>query len=191
VLTRKPIFILLFFLCVTFFGVGSTAPREVRADYAAAPAELQAGPVQTLPPNEDGSITHVIQYGETLVNIADAYGISLQELYNRNNSLNPAKPVYFEGQVLIISPPFTATPRMTQTYTPNPPTRTPLPTRTLRPTYTATTQPSPSPSRTPTDEPLITIPTIDDLGSSRPVIAYTFIGVSLLGLIALYITSAP
>lgn len=188
-LTRKPVFNLLFLLFVTALGLGIAAPRQVRADAGLKPAQQQLGPVQTLPPNEDGSITHVVQYGETLIDIAESYGITLQELYNRNRSLNPTKPSYFEGQVLIIRAPFTATPLMTQTYTPNPPTRTPLPTRTPRPTYTATTVRSATPTRTPTAEPLVKIPTIDDLGSSRPVIAYTFIGVSLVGLIALFVTA--
>lgn len=162
----------------------SAAAGTVWASAPAAEQPLQIGPVQTLPPNEDGSITHVVQYGETLVSIAEAYGISLQELYSRNGSLNPNNPSYFEGDVLIIRPAFTETPFVTPTYTPNPPTRTPLPTRTPRPTYTVTPIRSATVTNTPTSEPLFQIPTIEDLGSSRPVIAYAFIGVSIVGLIA-------
>lgn len=160
-------------------GFSSVLTRQVSAK---APA--QSG-VQTLPPNEDGSITHVIQYGETLVTIAEAYGITLQELYDRNRSISPSAPAYFAGQILVIRPAYTATPPMTQTYTPNPPTRTPLPTRTPRPTYTSTVFQTATPTRTPTPEPLLKIPTLDDLGSKRTMIAYTFIGVSILGLLGL------
>ncbi len=33
--------------------------------------------VQTSTPNENGSVTHVVQYGETLIDIAQAYGITI------------------------------------------------------------------------------------------------------------------
>lgn len=153
------------------------------------PEEPLVSYIQTSTPNEDGSITHVVEYGETLIDIAEAYGITLQELLSHNPSLSPTNPVYFEGDVLIIKPAFTPTPEMTATYTPRPPTRTPLPTRTPRPTYTVTAIRTPTLTPTETPEPLIKIPTIEDLGSSRPVIAYAFITISAVGLVLLIATS--
>jgi LysM repeat protein len=184
VFTRKPFVLFLLVLWLAVLAIAAITSRPVRGE-----SDLQSGPVQTLAPNDDGSITHVIRYGETLVDISQAYGITLQELYNRNRALNPAAPAYFEGQILVIRPAFTATPVITQTYTPNPPTRTLLPTRTPRPTHTLTPVRSAIATRTPTPEPLIQIPTIDDLGGNRQAIAYTFIGVSVVGLLALLIST--
>ena len=142
----------------------------------------------TSTPNSDGSIAHVLQYGETLVEIAQAYGISLPDLIAMNH-LDPQKPVYFAGQVLIVRNAFTPTPFVTNTFTPRPPTRTPLPTRTLRPTRTAPPPQTPLPSPTATRPPLFRAPTLDDLGPVRPVMAYGFIIVCGVGLIVLIITS--
>lgn len=156
-------------------------------------AVQQAAPnwqMATSTPAEDGSIAHVIKYGETLVSIAEAYGIPLQDLISMNR-LDPNNPVYYEGDVLIIRNAFTPTPFITSTFTPRPPTRTPQPTRTPRPTRTATVPVTPAPTATDTPEPLIKLPTLQDLGPARPVVAYIFIGVSVIGLLALLVTSLP
>ena len=146
----------------------------------------QGNPTST--PNEDGSIAHIIKYGETLVEIAERYGIPLADLISMNK-LDPAKPVYYEGQVLLIRLAFTETPFMTATYTPRPPTRTPMPTRTPRPTRTATEPRTPAPTRTATREPLVQLPSMDDLGPARPLMAYAFIGISAVGLLVLVFTA--
>ncbi len=155
------------------------------------PTEPFISPVQTAVPNDDGSITHKVKYGETLVMIANAYGITLKELYSHNPGINPVKPSYREGTVIIIRAAYTPTPYYTTTNTPPPATKTPLPTRTPRPTYTATVPTTPLPTATHTPTPTVPphLPTLDDLGSSRPVLAYGFIGISLLGLIALALSS--
>lgn len=142
----------------------------------------------TSTPNTDGSIAHVLQYGETLVEIARAYGISLPDLISMNH-LDPQKPVYFAGQVLIIRNAFTATPFVTTTFTPRPPTNTPLPTRTPRATRTPTQVVTPQPTATNTAVPLVRIPTLDDLGPTRPLMAYGFIAICGIGLIILVATS--
>lgn len=154
---------------------------------ASAPGQ-DIGPVVTTTPNGDGSIAHVIKYGETLVEIADAYGISLANLISMNK-LDPVKPVYYAGQVLIIRLAFTQTPFMTATYTPRPPTRTPQPTRTPRPTRTPTPLSSPAPTDTATREPLVKLPTFDELGPMRPLMAFVFIGISAIGLLVLVFSS--
>lgn len=140
--------------------------------------------IMTSTPNEDGSIAHVVEYGETLIMIAEAYGVPLSELISMNK-LDPNNPAIFEGQPLLIRVAFTATPFITTTYTPRPPTRTPLPTRTPRPTRTATPILSPTPTRTVTREPLVRIPTLEQIEPARPVLAYTAFGVALIALIAL------
>lgn len=144
-------------------------------------------PVATNTPNADGSISHIIKYGETLIDIAEAYGVPLNELISMNK-LDPTNPAYFEGQVLLIRVAFTATPFMTTTFTPRPPTRTPLPTRTPRPTRTSTPELSPTPTRTVTREPLVNVPTLEEIGPARPILAYAAFGISLIALVALVIS---
>jgi LysM repeat protein len=139
-------------------------------------------------PNADGSISHIVKYGETLVGIAEAYGIQLNDLISMNK-LDPVKPVIFENQALLIRLAFTATPFMTATYTPRPPTRTPMPTRTPRPTRTPTVFHTPLPTGTATREPLVKVPSIESLGPIRPILAYAFIGISAIGLVVLILTS--
>jgi LysM repeat protein len=165
------------------------SPALQQATSTEGPAQQPISPVQTVTPNENGSVTHVVKYGENLIDIATAYGLTLNDLYARNRSLDPNKPVYYEGQVLIIRAAFTPTPFMTVTYTPRPPTNTPRPTRTPRPTQTATAVRSPVPTRTFTATPAYQIPTLDDLGENRTMIAYVFIAVSTLGLVILVFTS--
>jgi len=142
----------------------------------------------TSTPNPDGSITHIVKYGDTLIDISNTYGVSMADIISINK-LDPANPAIFERQVLIIRLAFTETPFLTATYTPRPPTRTPLPTRTPRPTHTPTVYHTPLPTRTPTSEPLIKIPTFEDLGAARRVMAYTFIGIGALGLFLLVLTA--
>lgn len=145
--------------------------------------------VLTITPNEDGSITHIVKYGETLIDIAQAYGLTLNELYALNRSLDPARPVYYEGQVLIIRSAFTLTPFITETHTPRPPTNTPRPTRTPHPTYTPSQVHSPVPTDTLVPTPPYRVPTIDDLGQNRQRIAYIFIITSVIGLVVLIATT--
>jgi LysM repeat protein len=148
------------------------------------PTQPAYGLIVLSTPNSDGSIVHIIQYGETLIDIAQAYGISLNDLISLNK-LDPKKPVYFAKQPLIIRLAFTETPYMTATYTPRPPTRTPMPTRTQRPTKTATPFRTAVPTRTSTSAPIIQLPTLMELGPARPIMAYAFIAISALGLLVL------
>jgi len=98
-------------------------------------------PVATVTPQADGSIIHIVQPGEVLLNIAIAYNVKLSELY-KLNYLN-AQSIIYPGQKLKIKGPDpTATPTETAT-----PTR--VPTATRRPTRTPTSTPSPSPSGLP------------------------------------------
>lgn len=112
--------------------------------------DLQQG-IITATPQPDGSIVHVVQEGETLATIAEAYGVSMAEI-RALNGLAPTANLIFPGERLIIriaptpteTPTITPTvPRPTRTPTPVTPTRTPVPTRTPAPTLTPTPTPHP------------------------------------------------
>ena len=106
-----------------------------------------------------GVITHTVKAGDTPLEIARAYNISLDQLLRNNPGLNPTNLQI--GQVLIIQPGTGATPVPTSTVTAageqptptrrptrRPPTATPTP---LPPT--ATPEPSPAPTDTPAPPP--------------------------------------
>jgi uncharacterized protein YkwD len=98
-------------------------------------------PVVTATPNPDGSVIHVVQYGQTLWAIADAYDIPLEDLLSMNN-LTEDSAIFPDEELLIIpgdeeaqeSTETTDTPK-TQEATVSP---TPAPTRTERKSPTPT-----------------------------------------------------
>ncbi len=138
-----------------------------------------ATPILTSTPNADGSIAYVIQYGETLYEIAQSFGITLNQLYANNPSLNPKNPQYYAGEVLIIRLAFTTTPKYTPTLTPRPPTTTVRPSRTPTEVTPATATP-----RT-TQTPVVLTPTPETipLAVDDRTIGYGFILVSAVGLV--------
>ena len=94
-------------------------------------------------PNADGSISYIVQGGDTMLGIAIAYNISLDKLLALNSLTT--KSVIYSGQKIIIRPAYTPTPTM-PTLTPTGlPTITPWPTSTLISTNTPL-PPTPSPS---------------------------------------------
>ncbi len=60
-------------------------------------------------PNPDGSLVHVVGYGQSLIGIAGAYGVSIADLQTLNN-INPDQ--IYDGQKLIIRQ--AVTPTITQ-----------------------------------------------------------------------------
>ena len=132
-------------------------PAAAEQNVQAAALLQQATPepvflgILTSTPNPDGSIIHVVQSGESLWGIADAYGMSMSEIMvNSGNS--PAAEQVFIGDRLVIRRAFTPTPTDNSTPTPTPitpqptvfrPTRTPVPTATPMPTPTPTLPPPP------------------------------------------------
>ena len=99
--------------------------------------------VTTATPNAEGALYHEILPGQALYTIAEAYGITVQELAALNG-INIDNPLIWAGQKLLIrtAPPATETPTIAPTV--------PTATRTPRPTYTATI---PRPTSTPTETP--------------------------------------
>lgn len=97
-------------------------------------------------PNADGSIYHVVVYGDTLEEISNAYGVPAQTIQAQSGNSPDATELY-EGVVLVIR--FASTKTPTNQFPPTPtrptptptiprPTRTPMPTRTPFPTLTPT-----------------------------------------------------
>ncbi len=143
-------------VCSTGSGTAATRPAG-----PAAPAGPTRTPevilaVQTSAGEGDGSIFHVVQAGQTLWTIADAYGLSVEQLALQNN-LSLKNPTIYIGQKLRIRDAFTPTLSPTITQTPRPPTRTPRPTFTPRPTQpTATITATPTATR----RPLVALPRV-------------------------------
>ncbi len=122
-------------------------------------------PLAVATPREDGSIVHIVGFGQTLWTIATLYGITVDELLTLNNLTESS--VIFPGEELIIQlptngptftpsgPTYTPAPT-TPTITPTPttrPTRTPRPTRTLIPEDRSTSTPAPGSTAIPTSTP--------------------------------------
>jgi LysM repeat protein len=92
--------------------------------------------VQTATPKPDGSVIHVVQSGQTLIGIAQAYDMTVPEIKALNNLINDA---IYVGDKLIIRSASTPGPTATTTSTTSPtraatatrhPTRTPTPSST-------------------------------------------------------------
>jgi len=111
-------------------GDANTSPpstsRAAAPPAAGTPAATVAliMPVVTATPHPDGSVIHVVQPGQVLINIAAAYNIKLSELLALNGLTNTS--VIYPGEKLIITrASMTVTPDMTPTATSGTPTRTP------------------------------------------------------------------
>lgn len=133
------------------------------------PPPPKATPLVTATPLSDGSIYHVVGYGQTLWSIATAYGVHVEQLRAWNNIAENDNAIY-AGQRLLVrpanlapptaspafvvdpcaTPPETATVRQA-TQTPEPVTLTPTPIATIesRPSVTPAEQPSEAASSSP------------------------------------------
>ena len=112
----------------------SAAPPTVAPPAAGTAAATVAliMPVVTATPNPDGSVIHVVQPGQVLINIAAAYNMKLSELLALNGLTD--KSVIYPGEKLIITrASMTVTPDMTPTATSGTPTPTPTVTTTATP----------------------------------------------------------
>jgi len=141
-------------------------------------------PILTVTPQEDGTIYHTLARGQTLWDIAIAYGMTIADLITINRRA-PSDTTVYEGQEILVQPSFTPTITATITNTPPPPTRTLRPTFTPRgPRATNTI----TPTFTPTPKPLL--PDVDFLqGGGRKTTAILLITISGVGLLAVLLTS--
>lgn len=102
-------------------------------------------PVLAATPREDGSIVHIVEYGQSLSTIAEIYNVTVDQIKALNSLTTNT---IWVGMELLIQPAYTPSMTPTVTNTPVPPTRTPTPTRTLRPptqTFTPTITATPTP----------------------------------------------
>ena len=60
-------------------------------------------PIITTTPRPDGSLVHVVGFGQSLTEIAQAYGVSVSEI-QRLNGLPPDASTLYSGQKLLIVP---------------------------------------------------------------------------------------
>ncbi len=164
-------------LAVPALPVLAAASRNARP----APHRLQVqdtlpavAPVITSTPNPDGSVIHVVGFGQTLIMIANAYGIKLDQLKKQNNILGD---IIYEGRKLLIQGSSTPTLSPTVTLTSRPPSATPRPTRTptLLPTITST------PTATATATPKPFLPRLDEIDTHT--LGTIIIGLSGIGLV--------
>ncbi|HEY3345455.1 MAG TPA: LysM peptidoglycan-binding domain-containing protein, partial [Anaerolineaceae bacterium] len=137
-------------------------------------------PLVTSTPDANGTVVHIVQYGQALISIASAYGITLKDLKALNNLQADSITA---GQKLIIR--VGATPTITTTVT-----RTA--TTTVKPTSTPRSRTPTAPPTTPTAAPTRTAtprPPLIDLGSDRQTLGVGIIVVCALGLVVVGMTS--
>jgi len=182
-------------VCVTGSGPSNYTPKPNQPTLPPGAPTLPPGlptatreiiiPVQTVTPQEDGSIIHIVQAGQTLWSIAIAYGTTIDEILRINGIPPSQKEMIRPGQKLYIRVKNTAGPPATITETALPPSETPRPTNTRRP---------PIPTRTPTSTLEATnvpiFPEIPSLqGANRRTIGIAFVVVCATGLLVVIIGS--
>lgn len=103
-------------------GSGAAVPGATANPQATADLSNYIFGITKATPMADGRIEHVVKYGQTLVTIAEAYGITIESLRTLNNMAADATLIYPEQKLLI--QPATGT-GATQTTPAAPPTSTP------------------------------------------------------------------
>lgn len=155
---------------------GSTSGRTTNSNSSATSGPTMASQyiygVVTATPHADGSISHVVEYGQALSSIAVAYGVTVAELQalNHLSGIN-----IYVGDVLIIRAAPTPTVSPTRTPTVQRPTRTPTATKTP---YTP--MPTRTPSPTPTPGLFDKLPKVD-----RPTLGFGMVIISAVGLVTM------
>lgn len=163
------------FLIILVGGCFLLAPKHI----ASARIQPNRSAITISTPNADGSIYHVVVYGDTLEEISTAYGVPARTIQSQSGNSPDATELY-EGTILVIRFPNTATPteqfpptptRLTPTPTIPRPTRTPMPTRTPLPTLT----------------PTATVPAYYEFVGDSQRVGLILAGTSLVGLILVFI----
>lgn len=179
---------------VVKFGhvVGSVRPQptSVPSGPTGTPAPMVQA-VVTATPHADGSVIHVVQFGQTLWGISEAYEISMVKLLEQNYLTEDS--AIFPNQELLIVPAnleieeeeeeVEAAETPTPTDEPTP-TATPRPTRTPR-VVLEEAIPTPTEAPNPSGNFLVNIFSGDTLW-----VGIGLVGVSLLGIVLLFITSS-
>jgi LysM repeat protein len=139
-------------------------------------------PVITATPQEDGSVIHRVEPGQSLWSIAIAYNTTILEIVEKNN-LDPDNPAIWPGTELLIQPSLQPSLTLPPTSTKPLPTRTPHPSNTPRPPTPTRT---PTQVITPTNEPLIDFSALQSM--NHRTLGISVIVVCALGLIIVIIT---
>ena len=163
-------------------------PTAVSSSPAGTPVPL-VQPIATAQANPDGSVIHVVQFGQTLWGISEAYEINMVTLLEQNY-LSEDSAIYPNQELLIVpanieveenpeaedlTPTPTAEPTPTATRTP---TRTPLPTQVAA-------------TLTPTAEPNLSGNVLANIFSGDSLwVGIGLVGVSLFGIALLFFTSS-
>lgn len=156
----------------TIYYTLNVRPGAANPATAAPPAGTLPAPVswQTSTPAEDGSIIHVVRYGETLWSIAIAYGVTIDDI-RRLNGLAADSTLIYVGQKLIIRPAFTLTPTPAgvspAVLTGTPPLAVENPVPTLAPSTGTTALPSTA-GITLTPSPVLSSPPADAANAPKP-----------------------
>ncbi len=132
-------------------------------------------PVVTATPKADGSVTHIVQNGQSLWSIATAYGTKIDTIKQLNNLTSDS--IYNEQELLVYPVGSMPTPVPTATLTP---TSVPTGTPTLVPT--AADLPTPTPQAMPTET--------ESGGSSisqQTIAGYAIVLISVIGLLAMLV----
>lgn len=111
----------------------STLPASPTTSQESTPVPTYV--VELATPGADGKIIHTVVAGETLISIAEAYGVPFTDLLELNGFKVDA--LIYPGDEVIIQEGFTATPTHPPTLTA---TQTKVPTSTRRPTRTPLSQ---------------------------------------------------
>lgn len=180
---------------VVKFGhvVGSVRPQVTSAPTGptGTPAPL-IQPVVTAQPNPDGSVIHVVQFGQTLWAIAEAYQINMVTLLEQNY-LTEDSAIYPDQELLILpASAMGAEVEEAEETDESTPTEEPTPTATATQAPTRTLQSNPLPATpTPTEEPnssgnfLVNVFSGDTLWVGIGLVA-----VSVFGIVLLFFTSS-
>lgn len=119
---------------VVVFGIdyskSSAAFSGVISSVPTAAITQEVAPVSVALPNEDGSVFHEVQSGETLWGIAIAYEVTGDQIIALNNLGEDG--IIYEGALLQIRMAYTPTPKPSATQTVESPTRTPIPAQTAQ-----------------------------------------------------------
>ena len=120
---------------------GAIAPPASANLQPAAPSNFIYA-VKRADPQPDGSIVHKVMYGQTLITIAEAYGVSIAELRALNNMAENAT-IIWEGEELLVKPASAAPQASAASATPGTPANTPTATR--QATATTAVEPTATP----------------------------------------------
>lgn len=125
-------------------SAGSSSGSSSGSSNPSTPSEPLVQPIITSTPQADGSIVHVVRYGQVLDSIAKWYGVTIAQIMSQNSLTSET---IYEGSSLIIRQAPTITVTFTPSITPLQPTRTPS----LTPSPTKIVIPdTPTPTKEPT-----------------------------------------